>query len=271
MPAPTELDNAVDRFLTQSLSEPAPVADLIHRAQHRVHRRRMRAAITAGLVAALSVAGITQVIRSRHSALDVSTRPNSTATTRAPNPTTTITGSVVYPAYPPNAIQWAYRGSLMLEGRDTIDLRAYKAWHTAHPLTSTASDYGPVLPLWSGQVGSASVFVFETGIDVALQPTPFVALFIEQAGAGKLVADNVPPLNVPALSWTFTVDGTGFTLVLGPTGATISSSHPAASIATHGNGWVVYRTHRSGTQPRFAVRACASCQARPVVSLAGHG
>jgi hypothetical protein len=268
MPAPTELDDAVDRFLTRSLSEPAPVADLIHRAQHRVHRRRMRAAITAGLVAALSVAGITQLIRSRHSALDVATRPNSTATPGAPN-TTTITGSVVYPTYPPNTIQWAYRGTLMLEGRDTIDLRAYKAWHTAHGLTKPGSA-APVLPLWSGQVGSASVFVFETGTDVDNQPTPFVAVYVEQAGVGKLVADNVPPLNVPALSWTFTLDGTAYTLVLGPTGATISSPDPAPSIVSHGNGWVVYRTHRSGARPRFAVRACASCQARAVVPLAGH-
>lgn len=271
MPAPTELDDAVDRFLTQALREPAPIADLMHRAQHRVHRRRMRAAITAGLVAALSVAGITHVIRSRHSGLDVATRPNSTATSGGPNTTTTITGSVVYPTYPSNTIQWAYRGSLVLEGKTTVDARAYKAWHAAHPVATPASDYGPVLPLWSGQIGSASVFVFETGTDVDNQPTPFVALYIGQAGVGKLVADDVPPLNVPALSWPFTVDGTGYTLVLGPTGATISSSDPAPSIAAHGNGWVVYRTHRAGSLPRFAVRACASCQARAVVSLAEHG
>jgi hypothetical protein len=200
---------------------------------------------------------------------DLATRSSARSTPVAPRSTVTRTGPVVYPTIPANAIQWGYRGTLMLEGRDTIDLRAYKVWHAAHPVP-TEGDYGPVLPLWSGQVGSAAVFVFETGTDINFQPTPFVAVYVEQAGTGKLIADDVPALNVPALSWTFGVDGLTYTLVLAPSGATISSSTPSPPIAARGNGWAVYRTLRSGGSPRFFVRACATCQARSVVVVAAR-
>jgi hypothetical protein len=253
-------------IVAESRAAREPVALIEARARRRMAGRRVRRRIATALTIVSVVAAAAAVVSFRDR---TSPAPASGAATSTPSPNsrTTSTGSVVYPPYPPNAIQWAYRGTLMLEGRDTVDIRAYRAWHAAHGVTEPGSG-APVLPLWSGQIVSASVFVFETGTNVNNQPTPFVALYVEQAGVGRILADDVPPLNVPALSWTFTVDGTDYTLVLGPGGATISSPSPAPPVAAHGNGWVVYRTDRNNNpQPRFVVRVCPRCKERAVVSL----
>src|SRR5436190_24395806 len=82
MPAPTELDAAIERFLSRPLGDPVPAGQLMQRGRRRRRRRRMGAVVCGALVASLSIAGATRVLGSHDDKLDVATR-RSTPTTAA--------------------------------------------------------------------------------------------------------------------------------------------------------------------------------------------
>jgi hypothetical protein len=85
MPAPVELDSAIERFLSRPLGDPAPAGELMQRARRRRRRRRMGVVVCGALVASLSVTGAARVLSTHDDKLDVATRrstPPTAATIR---------------------------------------------------------------------------------------------------------------------------------------------------------------------------------------------
>jgi hypothetical protein len=95
----------------------------------------------------------------------------------------------ISPANPPaNSLDWRYIGTLPVEGRHTIDARAYDAWaHTQHLTPDQAGAGGA---LWSGRVpGGANAAVVQVW---ALSGGPMhVVGYFELRGVGRVVDDLV--------------------------------------------------------------------------------
>ncbi len=217
------------------------------------HRRRIAAAVAICAVVFAVIGGFAFTRGSGPP------RTGVPAATTEPVSTIPDTG-VTTGSYAPNEITWAYRGSLMLEGHDTIDAKAYAAWAAAHDVAPSETG---VAPLWSGTIGGADVFVFEQGTSASGgSPTAFVGTYVDDGNGGALISDQRPDAGISALSETMVIGGGVYTLVLGPSGTTVATSATSQQVVSAGNGWKVYRSRDVAPgAASFRVRSCATCPA----------
>jgi hypothetical protein len=123
---------------------------------------------------------------------------------------------------PPNTLLWPYSGRFPMEGRDTIDTRAYTAW--AKAIGRLPAEVGAAGPLWAGTLPDDETVVVVQAWTLSGGPTHTVTYAEGTGSAGRIVSDLV--LNPASDQFTVTVPGprSRWHIMLRPSGVQITKA-----------------------------------------------
>jgi hypothetical protein len=104
---------------------------------------------------------------------------------------------------PPNTLRWVYSGRIPMDGRDTIDTRAYTAW--AKAIGRPPAEIGSVGALWAGTLPDDETVVVVQAWTLSGGNTHTITYAEGTGSAGRIVSDLV--LNPASDEFTVTVAG----------------------------------------------------------------